>query len=58
VLRVITTSKVRECIEVMLVTRTRKVVITAYGDESKLAIVEGDLSDPLFSFAFLRLSGY
>ena len=29
-----------------LVARTKKVVITAYGDESKLAIVEDDLPDP------------
>jgi hypothetical protein len=28
------------------VTRIKKVVITAYGDESKLAIVESDLSEP------------
>ncbi len=27
-------------------TRSKKVVITAYGDESKLAIVESDISDP------------
>ncbi len=46
VLRVSATLKVRGCIEVMLVTRTRKVVITAYGDESKLAIVETDLRPP------------
>ena len=26
--------------------RTKKVVITAFGDESKLAIVESDLNDP------------
>src|ERR1700690_3416328 len=26
--------------------RTRKVVITAFGDESKLAVVESDLNDP------------
>jgi hypothetical protein len=28
------------------VTKIKKVVITAYGDESKLAIVESDLPDP------------
>ena len=27
-------------------TKIKKVVITAYGDESKLAIVESDLPDP------------
>jgi NADPH:quinone reductase-like Zn-dependent oxidoreductase len=30
----------------VLVARIRKVVITAFGDESKLAIVEADLADP------------
>src|SRR6202044_1850944 len=30
-----------------LMTRTKKVVITAFGDESKLAIVESDLPDPV-----------
>ena len=29
-----------------LVARMKKVVITAFGDESKLAIVEADLPDP------------
>jgi hypothetical protein len=37
---------VRESIEGELMTRTKKVVITAFGDESKLAIVECDLNDP------------
>ena len=39
-------SLVRESIEGELMARTKKVVITAFGDESKLAIVESDLNDP------------
>ena len=37
---------VRESIEGEPMARTKKVVITAFGDESKLAIVESDLNDP------------
>jgi NADPH:quinone reductase-like Zn-dependent oxidoreductase len=39
-------SWVRESIEGELMARTKKVVITAFGDESKLAFVESDLNDP------------
>ena len=39
-------SLVRESIEGELMARTKKVVIPAFGDESKLAIVESDLNDP------------
>jgi NADPH:quinone reductase-like Zn-dependent oxidoreductase len=38
--------RVRECIEVKLLARTKKVVITGYGDESNLAIVESELAGP------------
>jgi NADPH:quinone reductase-like Zn-dependent oxidoreductase len=38
--------ELRESIGGGLTTRTKKVVITAFGDESKLAIVESDLNDP------------
>jgi synaptic vesicle membrane protein VAT-1 len=36
----------RESREVSFVTRMKKVVITEYGDESKLAVVESELVDP------------
>jgi hypothetical protein len=38
-----------------LVARMKKVVITAYGDESKLAIVESDLPDPVVGEVQLSL---